>query len=40
MVVSVTREDGSTLPALRTPIRFSDADLAVSKAAPPLGGTE
>ena len=38
MVVEVTREDGSTLPGLRTPIRFSDADLATGKAAPSLGG--
>jgi len=38
MVVSVKREDGSTLPGLRTPIRFSDADLSVGRAAPLLGG--
>jgi crotonobetainyl-CoA:carnitine CoA-transferase CaiB-like acyl-CoA transferase len=37
MVVNVTREDGSVLPGLRTPIRFSDADLAIGKAAPRLG---
>ena len=36
MVVEVTREDGSTLPALRTPIRFSDARLAHGRAAPSL----
>jgi len=40
MVVKVTREDGSTLPGLRTPIRFSDAELAIGKAAPLLGGAD
>ena len=34
MQIEVRREDGTTLPGLRTPIRFSDADLAVGKAAP------
>lgn len=38
MQVEVTREDGATLPGLRTPIRFSDAQLAVGRAAPNLGG--
>ena len=36
MRIEVTREDGTTLPGLRTPIRFSDADLALGRAAPPL----
>jgi len=40
MVVEVTREDGSTLPGLRTPIRFSDAELAIGTAAPLLGGRD
>ncbi len=38
MRIEVTGEDGRTLPGLRTPIRFSDADLALGKAAPLLGG--
>ena len=29
-------EDGTTLPGLRTPIRFSDAELALGRAAPTL----
>ena len=37
MRIEVARPDGSTLPGLRTPIRFSDADLALGKAAPLLG---
>ena len=36
MQIEVRREDGSTLPGLRTPIRFSDATLALGKAAPDL----
>ena len=36
MQVDVTREDGLTLPALRSPIRFSDAELAIGRAAPLL----
>ena len=36
MQIEVARDDGSTLPGLRTPIRFSDADLAVGRAAPDL----
>jgi crotonobetainyl-CoA:carnitine CoA-transferase CaiB-like acyl-CoA transferase len=36
MQITVTRDDGSTLPGLRTPIRFSDADLALGRAAPDL----
>ncbi len=34
--IEVTRADGTTLPGLRTPIRFSDAELALGKAAPDL----
>ena len=34
MQIEVTREDGSVLPGLRTPIRFSDAELALGRAAP------
>ena len=37
MQIEVARPDRSTLPGLRTPIRFSDADLALGKAAPMLG---
>ncbi|MDB5695454.1 MAG: CoA transferase [Sphingomonas bacterium] len=37
MQIEVRREDGSTLPGLRTPIRFSDAELALGRAAPMLG---
>jgi crotonobetainyl-CoA:carnitine CoA-transferase CaiB-like acyl-CoA transferase len=37
MQVEVVRSDGSTLPGLRTPIRFSGAELATGKAAPRLG---
>ena len=36
MRIDVAREDGTTLPGLRTPIRFSDADLALGRAAPSL----
>ena len=36
MRIEVTREDGTTLPGLRTPIRFSDAELALGRAAPSL----
>jgi crotonobetainyl-CoA:carnitine CoA-transferase CaiB-like acyl-CoA transferase len=32
MQIDVEREDGLTLPALRSPIRFSDAELAVGRA--------
>jgi crotonobetainyl-CoA:carnitine CoA-transferase CaiB-like acyl-CoA transferase len=39
MRIEVEREDGSTLPGLRTPIRFSDADLALGRAAPDLPGS-
>ncbi|HEX8383771.1 MAG TPA: CaiB/BaiF CoA-transferase family protein [Sphingomonas sp.] len=34
MRIEVVREDGTTLPGLRTPIRFGDAELALGKAAP------
>ncbi|WP_375403322.1 CaiB/BaiF CoA transferase family protein [uncultured Sphingomonas sp.] len=34
MRIKVAREDGTTLPGLRTPIRFSDAELALGGAAP------
>lgn len=37
MQIEVTRADGTTLPGLRTPIRFSDAELALGRAAPKLG---
>ena len=40
MRIVTVREDGSTLPGLRTPIRFSDAELAHGRAAPLLGGAE
>ena len=36
MAIDVVRPDGSTVPGLRTPIRFSDADLATGRAAPML----
>ncbi|MEG8015628.1 CaiB/BaiF CoA transferase family protein [Sphingomonas sp. 22R3R2A-7] len=36
MRIDAERADGSTIPGLRTPIRFSDADLATGRAAPPL----
>ena len=36
MAVEVEREDGTMLPGLRTPIRFSDAELAIGRAAPSL----
>ena len=36
MRIEVDREDGTILPGLRTPIRFSDAELALGKAAPSL----
>ncbi|WP_425230257.1 CaiB/BaiF CoA transferase family protein [Sphingomonas sp.] len=38
MRIEVAREDGTVLPGLRTPIRFSDAELALGRAAPLLGG--
>ncbi|WP_419807247.1 CaiB/BaiF CoA transferase family protein [Sphingomonas sp.] len=36
MRIEVARDDGTTLPGLRTPIRFSDAELASGTAAPDL----
>jgi crotonobetainyl-CoA:carnitine CoA-transferase CaiB-like acyl-CoA transferase len=36
MALSIPREGGTAVPGVRTPIRFSDADLALDKAAPPL----
>ena len=36
MQIEVQRDDGSVLPGLRTPIRFSHADLALGRAAPSL----
>ncbi len=40
MAIEVARSDGSLVPGLRTPIRFSDADLATGQAAPMLGSSE
>ncbi len=37
MAITGARPDGSTVPGLRTPIRFSEADLAIGRAAPMLG---
>ncbi len=37
MAITGARPDGTTVPGLRTPIRFSDADLAIGRAAPMLG---
>ncbi len=37
MAIDVARPDGSLVPGLRTPIRFSDAGLATGRAAPMLG---
>ncbi len=39
MAIASARPDGSTVPGLRTPIRFSDATLATGRAAPVLGKT-
>ena len=36
LALSIARADGSTVPGVRTPIRFSDADLALDRPAPPL----
>ena len=36
MVLEVTREDGTTVPGLRTPIRFSQAELVTSRPSPRL----
>ncbi|RKE49736.1 MULTISPECIES: CaiB/BaiF CoA-transferase family protein [unclassified Sphingomonas] len=40
MAIEVARPDGSLVPGLRTPIRFSDADLATGRAAPMLGSSQ
>jgi crotonobetainyl-CoA:carnitine CoA-transferase CaiB-like acyl-CoA transferase len=37
MRIDVVREDGTVLPGLRSPLAFSDADLALGRAAPRLG---
>jgi crotonobetainyl-CoA:carnitine CoA-transferase CaiB-like acyl-CoA transferase len=34
MVLDMMREDGTRIPGLRTPIRFSDADLALGRPSP------
>lgn len=36
MALSLTREDGAPAPGVRTPIRFSDADLVLDRPAPVL----
>jgi crotonobetainyl-CoA:carnitine CoA-transferase CaiB-like acyl-CoA transferase len=36
MALSLTREDGAPVPGVRTPIRFSDADLVLDRPAPVL----
>jgi crotonobetainyl-CoA:carnitine CoA-transferase CaiB-like acyl-CoA transferase len=38
MIVSMERDGASPVQGLRTPIRFSDADLALGRASPKLGG--
>jgi crotonobetainyl-CoA:carnitine CoA-transferase CaiB-like acyl-CoA transferase len=38
MVIDVARPDGTHFPGVRAPIRFSDASLALGRAAPALGG--
>ncbi|WP_432715069.1 CaiB/BaiF CoA transferase family protein [Sphingomonas faeni] len=40
MAIDVARPDGSLVPGLRTPIRFSEAELATGRAAPMLGSSE
>ena len=40
MVIAPQRPDGSTVPGLRTPIRFSDAALNDDRAAPLLGADD
>lgn len=37
LAIRPARPDGSTVPGVRTPIRFSDADLSLDRAAPMLG---
>ena len=36
MALSLPREGGGSVPGVRTPIRFSDADLELNRPAPPL----
>ncbi|MCM8731716.1 CaiB/BaiF CoA transferase family protein [Hephaestia sp. GCM10023244] len=36
MALAIARDDGTTVPGVRTPIRFSDADLVLNQPAPPL----
>jgi crotonobetainyl-CoA:carnitine CoA-transferase CaiB-like acyl-CoA transferase len=38
MRLDMKREDGTQIPGLRTPIVFSDAELALGKPSPELGG--
>jgi crotonobetainyl-CoA:carnitine CoA-transferase CaiB-like acyl-CoA transferase len=41
LALDLTREgDGAQLPGIRTPIRFSDSDLALERPAPRLGQTD
>jgi crotonobetainyl-CoA:carnitine CoA-transferase CaiB-like acyl-CoA transferase len=40
MVLDMERADGTRIPGLRTPIRFSDADLALGKPSPKLGESD
>ncbi|MDA5194187.1 CaiB/BaiF CoA transferase family protein [Govanella unica] len=37
MAIEIPREDGSMVPGIRTPIRFSDASLSLDRASPLLG---
>ncbi len=39
MVLDMLRADGTAIPGLRTPIRFSDAELALGRPSPKLGET-
>lgn len=40
MTQSAVRDDGVVVPSVRTPIRFSEAQLAPLRVAPPLGRSE
>ena len=40
MVLDIARADGVHVPGLRTPIRFSDADLVLGRPSPKLGEKE
>jgi crotonobetainyl-CoA:carnitine CoA-transferase CaiB-like acyl-CoA transferase len=40
MQLLLDRASGDAVPGIRTPIRFSDADLVLDKASPQLGGDE